>query len=123
MLSLIFWALMIIVTIKYVLLHHARRQRRRGRHHGADRARAARAAAADARKLGLIALGIFGAALFYGDGMITPAISVLSAVEGLEVAVAERSSDYVVPITLVILIALFAIQRFGTGAVGGCSGR
>ena len=65
----------------------------------------------------LIALGIFGAALFYGDGMITPAISVLSAVEGLEV-VSPSMDSLVVPIALAILTVLFAIQRFGTGAVG-----
>src|SRR5215218_5276685 len=69
----------------------------------------------------LVALGIFGASLFYGDGMITPAISVLSAVEGLEVA-APSLEHLVVPITLVILTALFAIQRFGTGAVGRAFG-
>src|SRR5215210_5415947 len=68
-------------------------------------------------KVVLIALGIFGAALFYGDGMITPAISVLSAVEGLEV-VEPSLESLVVPIALVILTALFVIQRFGTGAVG-----
>ena len=65
----------------------------------------------------LVALGIFGASLFYGDGMITPAISVLSAVEGLEVA-APSMASMVVPITLAILTVLFAIQRFGTRAVG-----
>ena len=65
----------------------------------------------------LVALGIFGASLFYGDGMITPAISVLSAVEGIEVV--EPSLDsLVVPVALVILTVLFAVQRFGTGAVG-----
>ncbi len=64
-----------------------------------------------------MALGIFGASLFYGDGMITPAISVLSAVEGLEVA-QPSTKDYIVPIALVVLTVLFVIQRFGTGAVG-----
>ena len=64
--------------------------------------------------MALVALGIFGASLFYGDGMITPAISVLSAVEGLEVA-APSLDSVVVPITLVVLVGLFAIQRFGTG--------
>src|SRR3954454_892846 len=68
-------------------------------------------------KMALIALGIFGASLFYGDGMITPAISVLSAVEGLKVA-APSLGSVVVEITLVIITLLFAIQRFGTGAVG-----
>jgi KUP system potassium uptake protein len=72
-------------------------------------------------KLVLVSLGIFGAALFYGDGMITPAISVLSAVEGLEVAAPDVES-LVVPITLVILTALFAVQRFGTGVVGRAFG-
>ncbi len=65
----------------------------------------------------LVALGIFGASLFYGDGMITPAISVLSAVEGLEV-VSPSLHDLVIPITVVVLTLLFVIQRFGTGAVG-----
>jgi KUP system potassium uptake protein len=69
----------------------------------------------------LVALGIFGASLFYGDGMITPAISVLSAVEGLQVA-APSLEHLVIPITLVILTVLFAIQRFGTGAVGRAFG-
>ena len=67
--------------------------------------------------MALVALGIFGAALFYGDGMITPAISVLSSVEGLQV-VEPSLESLVVPIALVILTALFVIQRFGTGAVG-----
>src|SRR4051812_19278322 len=65
----------------------------------------------------LVALGIFGASLFYGDGMITPAISVLSAVEGLQV-VSPDLEQLVVPITLAILLGLFSIQRYGTGAVG-----
>ena len=69
----------------------------------------------------LIALGIFGTALLYGDGMITPAISVLGAVEGLEVAT-PLFQPYVVPITVVILIGLFAIQKYGTHRVGGLFG-
>jgi KUP system potassium uptake protein len=69
----------------------------------------------------LIALGIFGTALLYGDGMITPAISVLSAVEGLEVAT-PLFKPYVVPATVVILIALFTIQKYGTHRVGGLFG-
>ena len=68
-------------------------------------------------QVALVALGIFGASLFYGDGMITPAISVLSAVEGIEV-VEPSLHELVVPITLVILAVLFTIQRLGTGAVG-----
>ena len=70
----------------------------------------------------LIALGIFGTALLYGDGMITPAITVLGAVEGLEVAT-PLFKPYVVPIAVVILIGVFAIQRFGTHRVGGLFGR
>src|SRR5205085_9551582 len=65
----------------------------------------------------LIALGLFGAALLYGDGVITPAISVLSAVEGLEVA-SPAFERFVVPLTIVILVGLFAVQRFGSGSVG-----
>ena len=73
--------------------------------------------ASRAAQVALVALGIFGAALFYGDGMITPAISVLSAVEGLEV-VSPSLDSLVIPIALAILTGLFMIQRFGTGAVG-----
>ena len=69
----------------------------------------------------LIALGIFGTALLYGDGMITPAISVLGAIEGLEVAT-PLFQPYVVPITVVILVGLFLIQRYGTHRVGGLFG-
>ena len=72
-------------------------------------------------QVALVMLGIFGASLFYGDGMITPAISVLSAVEGVEV-VSPSFESWVVPITLAILTALFSIQRFGTGAVGRAFG-
>jgi KUP system potassium uptake protein len=79
---------------------------------------AAHAAGSDARRRGLLlAIGVFGAALFYGDSVITPAISVLGAMEGLQVAVPELGA-YVVPATLVILVALFALQRFGTATVG-----
>ena len=73
-----------------------------------------RRARAGARTAALVALGLFGAALLYGDGMITPAISVLSAVEGLEVAT-HVFEPFVVPITVVILVALFVVQQRGTG--------
>src|SRR5262249_3579991 len=69
----------------------------------------------------ILAAGLVGAALFYGDGIITPAISVLSAVEGLNVAT-PFFQPFVVPISLGLLIALFAIQRWGTAAVGGLFG-
>jgi KUP system potassium uptake protein len=70
------------------------------------------------RTAALVTLGLLGAGLFFGDGMITPAISVTSAVEGLKVATPGISHSLIDPIALVILIALFAVQRFGTGAVG-----
>jgi KUP system potassium uptake protein len=115
--SLVFWAITLIVSIKYVtLIMRADNEGEGGimalialiREKGLQRRFA---------QVTLVALGIFGASLFYGDGMITPAISVLSAVEGIEV-VEPSLHDVVVPITLAILAALFTIQRFGTGAVG-----
>ena len=69
------------------------------------------------RRAAIIMLGLFGAALLYGDGMITPAISVLSAVEGLTV-ISPTLQRYVLPIAAGILFALFALQRFGTARVG-----
>ena len=119
--SLVFWAITLIVSIKYVTLIM-----RAGNHgEGGIMALIALVQGVEVRrraaKLALIALGIFGASLFYGDGMITPAISVLSAVEGLEVA-APGLKSLVVPITLVILTALFAVQRFGTTVVGRAFG-
>jgi KUP system potassium uptake protein len=120
-LSLIFWSLVIIVTLKYhvyVLRLDNRGEggilallgllRSKGK--GRERLRAL-----------LIVLGVFGAALLYGDGIITPAISVLSAVEGLEVAT-KVFAPYVVPITAAILIGLFLLQRRGTGGIGSIFG-
>jgi KUP system potassium uptake protein len=120
-LSLIVWSLLIIVTFKYVLIVL------RADNHGeggvvALMARVLSGAADTPRKKAVtIALGIFGASLFYGDGIITPAISVLSAVEGLEVAT-PALQPYVVPITLGILIALFLVQHHGTARIGGFFG-
>ncbi|HZU60855.1 MAG TPA: KUP/HAK/KT family potassium transporter [Solirubrobacteraceae bacterium] len=112
--SLIFWALTIIVSIKYAgFVMRA--------HNGGDGGAMALTALIQRRRLGrtavLVTLGIFGAGLFFGDGMITPAISVTSAVEGLKVA-APGLAHLVVPISLGILVGLFAIQRHGTRAVG-----
>src|SRR5204863_9349834 len=73
------------------------------------------------RYLWIMAAGLVGAALFYGDGVITPAISVLSAVEGLKVAT-PLFEPYVLPISLVLLIGLFVVQRRGTAAIGGLFG-
>jgi KUP system potassium uptake protein len=112
--SLIFWALTIIVSIKYAgFLMRA--------HNRGDGGGMALAALIQRRRVPraamLVTLGIFGAGLFFGDGMITPAISVTSAVEGLQVA-SPGLAHLVVPISLAILALLFAVQRFGTGAVG-----
>jgi KUP system potassium uptake protein len=117
--SLIFWALAIIVTLKYVLLIL------RVDNHGEGGIMALVAlieqVVKSRRKTALVIVGILGASLFYGDGMLTPAISVVSAVSGLKVASPALAAQ-IVPFSLVILIALFALQRFGTGAVGGLFG-
>ncbi len=116
--SLIFWAIMIVVMITYVILvMHADNDGEGGimalitliRRRGAPSGR--RTAAI------LALLGLFGASLFFGDSMITPAISVLSAIEGVQVA-APSVGSIVLPVTGVILVGLFMIQRFGSRAVG-----
>jgi len=119
--SAIFWALMIVVSVKYVILI----MRADNKGEGGIMALLALASASvkDHAKWGvpLALVGVFGAALFYGDGVITPAISVLSAIEGLEVAT-PALKPYVVPLTIVVLIALFAFQRTGTATVGALFG-
>jgi KUP system potassium uptake protein len=119
--SLIFWSVMIIVTLTYVtLVMRADNDGEGGimalialvRRWGARGGRTA---------VVLATLGVFGAALFAGDSIITPAISVLSAVEGMKV-INPALQDWIVPITAVIIVALFAVQRRGTGAVGGLFG-
>ena len=116
-LSLVFWALLIVVSLKYVVFI----MRADNNGEGGIMALIAlvqRAVPGNTRKSWwLVVLGIFGASLFYGDGMITPAISVLSAVEGLKVA-APALESLVVPLSLIVLILLFAIQRTGTRRVG-----
>jgi KUP system potassium uptake protein len=115
-LSVVFWAITIIVTLKYVTLIMRADNNGEG---GimALTALASRGLTERRARAWLLGLGIFGAAMFYGDGMITPAISVLSAVEGLEV-MAPALKAYVIPVTLLILIGLFWIQRHGTASVG-----
>src|SRR6185436_4946000 len=126
-LSLIIYALIVVISIKYIAivmradnqgeggilaltaLVPPRNDGRAGQRQGAERLFVSRPT--------LILLGIFGAALLYGDGMITPAISVLSAVEGLRVAT-PLFDPYVVPLSVAILVALFVLQRFGTDRVG-----
>jgi KUP system potassium uptake protein len=115
--STIFWALMVIVTIKYVTLILRADNRGEG---GimALTALASQTARDDSkRRSALLLVGLFGAALFYGDSIITPAISVLSAVEGLEIAT-PALSRYVLPISVVVLTGLFVVQRHGTSRVG-----
>jgi len=115
--SLVFWTITIEVSIKYVTFVM------RADNGGEGGIMALTALLQGAKfntaraKVVLITCGILGASLFYGDGVITPAISVLSAVEGLKVAT-PSVGDLVVPITVAVLVALFALQRFGTGLVG-----
>jgi KUP system potassium uptake protein len=115
-LSLIFWSLIIIVTVKYVFLVMRADNRGEG---GilALMALAQRVSVGHHVKSAIALVGIAGACLFFGDGVITPAISVLSAVEGLEVSAPELRF-YVLPISLAVIAALFAVQYHGTGGVG-----
>jgi len=116
-LSLIFWTLTVIVSIKYVALIM------RADNHGegglmALLALASQSVQGNPRLRGmLMTLGVFGVALFFGDGVITPAISVLSAVEGLEV-VTPRATPYILAISLGVLLALFVVQKWGTAHLG-----
>jgi KUP system potassium uptake protein len=119
-LSLVFWGVAIIVSFKYALLILRADNQGQGGLLALIALALQRARNMGRRKL-LFTLGMIGAALFIGDGMITPAISVLSAVEGLTVAEPELH-DYVVPITLVIVILLFLVQSRGTGSVGNLFG-
>ena len=116
-LSMIFWTLTVIVSLKYVVLVL------RADNGGEGGLIAMLALASQAvkdqpmlRKV-LLSVGIFGTCLFYGDGVITPAISVLGAVEGLEV-ISPQFVKYVVPLTLVILLSLFWVQKRGTAGIG-----
>jgi KUP system potassium uptake protein len=115
--SLILWSLVLVVTIKYVLFVMRADNRGEG---GilALLALVGESRGTDRRAMGaMLVLGLFGAALFFGDGAITPAISVLSAVEGLEVA-APAMKEVVIPVTVAVLVALFWVQRRGTGRIG-----
>src|SRR6202162_5097137 len=120
-LSAIFWALMIVVSLKYVILIM------RANNKGEGGIMALLALASSAVKdhprwyAQIMLLGVFGASLFYGDAVLTPAISVLSAVEGLEVGTAALK-PYVLPIAVGVVIGLFALQRQGTSLVGALFG-
>lgn len=117
--SMIFWSLLIVVTLKYVTIIMRADNKGEGgslallaliiRQAGLKRSRA------------IVLLGVLACALFYGDSMITPAVTVVSAVEGLE-TVASEFAQLVVPISIVILVGLFAIQKFGSGGVGAWFG-
>ena len=116
-LSLIVWALLLVVTVKYI--YFVLRADNRGE--GGILAMLAlilqKEATAKSRRFLLIAIGLMGASLLYGDGMITPAISVLSAMEGLTV-VSEKFQPVIVPLAVIILVGLFLAQRVGTARVG-----
>ncbi|WP_368562692.1 potassium transporter Kup [Pseudoxanthomonas sp. UTMC 1351] len=116
-LSLVFWSLMMVVTLKYVtIIMRADNEGEGGIM--ALMALAQRSLPKGSKSAYLVGiLGIFGASLFFADGVITPAISVLSAVEGLEV-VAPQLHNWIVPITVLVLVSLFATQRYGTAKVG-----
>jgi KUP system potassium uptake protein len=119
-LSLIFWSVMLVVTIKYVVIMMLADNRGEGG--SLALLSVAMRTAKDTRLAAIIPiLGIFAAALFYGDSMLTPAISVLSAVEGLQL-VSPVFADYVIPLTLIIITFLFMIQRHGTASVGAWFG-
>jgi KUP system potassium uptake protein len=117
LLSLIFWSLVIVISVKYLVFV----MRAHNQGEGGILALTALVTPDDhlrsRTRFALIAVGLFGTALLYGDGMITPAISVLSAVEGTEVAT-EALDQWVVPIACVILVGLFAVQRRGTASIG-----
>jgi len=118
-LSLIFWSLIAIISVKYISFV----MRADNKGEGGILALMslafpeAKGLTKRVSRRTLVALGVFGASLLYGDGMITPSITVLSAVEGLEVAT-PVFQHYIVPVTIVVLIGLFAFQRIGTGKVG-----
>jgi KUP system potassium uptake protein len=120
-LSLIFWTMTVIVSIKYVMLI----LRADNNGEGGLIAMLALATTAVAEKPRLrrvlMSVGMFGTAIFYGDGVITPAITVLGAMEGLGV-IAPALSHWVLPISLLVITALFAVQRFGTGRIGKAFG-
>ena len=115
-LSLIFWSLIVVVTVKYVMLIMRADNRGEG---GvlALMALAQRVCVSQGMRSFVLLVGIGGACLFFGDGVITPAISVLSALEGLEVT-SPQLAPYVLPISAAVIVLLFAVQRHGTGSVG-----
>jgi KUP system potassium uptake protein len=121
-LSLMFWALVLIVGLKYLTFVFRADNRGEGGVIALTALIRGQGRPPEQQKgLGIVALGLFAACLLYGDGMITPAISVLSAVEGIGI-ITPVFGSYVIPLTVVILVALFLIQRHGTARVGGLFG-
>ena len=120
-LSLIFWSLMVVVSFKYVVFIMHADNKGEGGIMALLSLVLGKLGKNGRRRATILMLGLFGAALFYGDGVITPAISVLSAVEGLQV-VSPLFKSYVIPMTLGILFALFFFQRRGTASVGALFG-
>lgn len=116
-LSLIFWAQVIVVTLKYVSFIMRADNKGEGGIMALMALALRNAEEGSLRSKVVLTLGLFGAALFYGDGVVTPAISVLSAVEGLEV-IAPSFKPFIIPISLSVLMILFLIQRRGTASVG-----
>ncbi|MBC3880656.1 potassium transporter Kup [Undibacterium sp. LX40W] len=115
--SVIFWGLMMVVTLKYVMLILRADNRGEGGIMALTALAAKAAGTTHGKRIALLLTGVLGAALFYGDSVITPAMSVLSAVEGLEV-ISPNFKPYILPISIGILIALFAVQKHGTSVVG-----
>ena len=125
-LSLVIYALLLVISVKYIVIVMRADNQGEGGILALTALVPSRAARPTADRFAvsrpvLVGLGIFGAALLYGDGMITPAISVLGAVEGLRVAT-PLFDPYIVPVSVVILIGLFVVQKFGTHRVGGLFG-
>jgi KUP system potassium uptake protein len=129
-LSIIFWALILIITIKYLFFVMRADNHGEGgilalsallpKKSGSNEPQSGIAKAAAASSI-LLLLGLFGTALLYGDGMITPAVSVLSAVEGLSI-VSTSFTPYILPLAIAIIVGLFAVQRWGTGQIGKAFG-
>ena len=120
-LSLIFWSLTLVISIKYLLFLMRADNRGEGGILALLALLTSKSRLSSLQRRLLLPLGIFGASLLYGDGVITPAISVLSAVEGLKVA-APHLEPFIVPVTIMILIAIFLFQRRGTASVGAVFG-
>src|SRR4051795_11231342 len=120
-LSLVFWSLILVVTVKYVLLIMRADNRGEGGVLALSTVASRAGPKGRALRKAIVGLSIAGLALFYGDGLITPAISVLSAVEGLETAT-PALAPYVLPLSVGVLVALFLIQSRGTACVGGWFG-